>query len=443
MAGFLIPPIAVVPDEAPEARTTELRTLDFPMATRSRSTACELSPSLKSLAFAGCVGSYNNRAHLRLRAWELPIRHRLQYPPSNERRRGRRSRGSTPQSGGRWPSSDYSPPYTRGIHRLTSLVDRIPPSPCSADTTAKRPPVLSVRGFPSPHLRRHLATARHLETGSRLVGRETGGWYLRGSLSLLDGTPSSRWISDAVIWDAESPPAMGASASLLVTGIWGTVDGISANRRTGCAMWTAISPPPASRRFFFILFLARRDAAADLLVSARCNVDRPTGIYARAPAAEERGYLESPCTRGGRTRRLRAGRDRPGRTPLLPRRHGTWRTTRCGRGEASPLLRMGGTSDMVNVDRLRQIGRAESGNTVRAQLQSPPPPCDSEISREERHRVPFTWRPRDAVNLSRQSISRWVCKRIDACSVVSVRAGRFPSATRPANGKPAAISGRL
>ena len=57
LAGFLILPNAVVPDEAPGARTTELRTLDFTMADHSCSTACELSPSLASLAPAGCVGS--------------------------------------------------------------------------------------------------------------------------------------------------------------------------------------------------------------------------------------------------------------------------------------------------------------------------------------------------------------------------------------------------
>ena len=54
-----------------------------------------------------------------------------------------------------------------------------------------------------------------------------------GRLRLLDGAPSSRWASAAVIWDGESPPAMGASACLLATGVWITTDGVSADRWAG------------------------------------------------------------------------------------------------------------------------------------------------------------------------------------------------------------------
>ena len=52
-------------------------------------------------------------------------------------------------------------------------------------------------------------------------------------------------------------------------------------------MWPGTSPSAA-----------RREAAAELLVSVRCNITRSAGIYDRVPAVSEWGYIKVPCIRG-------------------------------------------------------------------------------------------------------------------------------------------------
>ena len=122
VGGFRLLPNAVVHGEASGAWPTELRGLPpSPMAGQSCSSACKLLHPPTSLAFAGCVGMYNTRGRLFLRAWELPRRHRLQYRPFEmsgdaacEVAVVRPALGK----GGQLPK--YSPPYTSGFQRLSS-----------------------------------------------------------------------------------------------------------------------------------------------------------------------------------------------------------------------------------------------------------------------------------------------------------------------------------